>query len=63
MCVISREEKAWRQEARGRKRAGAGAETQSQQVINKLEAVQQERGIIRLYVCSGKLVLAAMYLQ
>jgi hypothetical protein len=39
-----------------------GAETLSQQVINNSAAVQQERGSIRLYVYSSKLVLAAMYL-
>jgi hypothetical protein len=34
-----------------------------QQVIkNNSAAVQQERGIMRLYVYSGKLILAAMFL-
>ena len=33
-----------------------------QQAINNLVAVQQERRSIRLYVYSGKLILAAMHL-
>jgi hypothetical protein len=38
------EEVAWRQEARGRKKAmGRGVETLSQQVINNSAVVQQER--------------------
>jgi hypothetical protein len=41
------EEKAWRQEARGRKRrAGKGLETLSQQVINNSAAVQQD-----IFIC------------
>jgi hypothetical protein len=55
------------QEARERKRAGAGgvggAETLSQQVINNSAAVQQDRVIIRRYMCSGKFILASVCLR
>jgi hypothetical protein len=52
MFEVSREEIAWRQKARGRKKAGEGrwGMTLSLQVINNSAAVQQERGITRLYV-------------
>jgi hypothetical protein len=42
---------------------GGGAETLSQQAINNSAALQQGRVSIRLNVCSGKLILAAMRIR
>jgi hypothetical protein len=55
------------QEARGRKKRAEGegvwAKALPQQVTNNSTTMQEERGSIRLYVYSGKLILAAMFLR
>jgi hypothetical protein len=68
MCATSREEislevRSKREKKGGRGGGGGAAETLSKQVMNNLVVVQQERGNIRLCVCSGKLILAAMYFR
>jgi hypothetical protein len=56
------EEISWMQETRRRKNGG-GAETLPKQLIYNSAVLEQERGGIRLYVYSGKLILAAMNFQ
>jgi hypothetical protein len=47
----------------GVKKGGRAAETPPQKVVNNAAAVQQERCTMRLYIYSGKLMFAAMYLR
>jgi hypothetical protein len=52
MCAISREERAWRQENRGRKKAGGEAKTLFQQEKNNLADVQRSRVNFTGFICT-----------
>jgi hypothetical protein len=52
MCAISREERTWRQEARGRKKAGEEAETLPQQEKNNSADVQRGSVNYTGFICT-----------